>query len=334
MSENKLVNNISYTLDYQLKDYFKNLRKYIKESNYYNSTDPILKSKYKKRSDGIKIGTMIESTGIKPLTASARKVQKITKSDYPVSCPLCLNLQIDKSITPYNLNKALLWRNYIIQPNSFPYFKVHFLIQSTDHNQELDRGTQSEVHKNPYIISDILQFIKTIGKGTILFNGWVGNSLGHLHFHYTDTIFPIEDKIKSYSFNSGEQITTKNKSQIHQFIDNKNNCKNFILIKGSNPQDDVFKLLQYLDSVKLFYNLVIYSNKDIFYIYIFIRKKINDKFGFNFGASNLAGVSLFTEEHLQMLKNNKKEFINMIDDYCTISVMKIDYKVLKKHLCS
>ena len=64
------------------------------------------------------------------LEANARKLEKTTKSVYPVTCPLCLNLQIDKTITPYNKNKALLWRNFIIHPNSFPYFKVHFLIQS------------------------------------------------------------------------------------------------------------------------------------------------------------------------------------------------------------
>ncbi len=326
---NIMNNNISFVLDYQLYDYFKQLKKYIKESSYYNSTDKNLKTKYKKRTDGINISEELGETGITVLTANARKVQKITKSDYPVSCPLCLNLQIDKSIAPYNKNKALLWRNFIIQPNSFPYFKVHFLIQSVDHNQSLDRGTQSEVHRNKYVIYDILDFIKTNNKGVILFNGYVGNSLTHLHFHYTETKFPIEEQIKEYSFNR-DIIKTKNKSQIQLFRDNKNNCKNFILIKGKEPAIDVFTILQYLESIKLFYNLTIYYKDDMYNIYIFIRKKTEDKYNFNFGASNLSGLSLTTNEQIQLLKNNKREFMNIINNYCSESVIKIDINILKK----
>ena len=322
-------NNISFTLDYQLYDYFKELKKYINESNYYNSTDKNLKKKYKKRTDGIIIGPEIGDTGINILEANARKVQKTTKSDYQVTCPLCLNLQIDKTITPYNKNKALLWRNFIIHPNSFPYLKVHFLIQSIDHNQALDRGTQSEVHRNKYIIYDILDFIKINNKGIILFNGYAGNSLTHLHFHYTETKFPIEEQIKKYFFNK-DIIVTKNKSHLQLFNDNKNNCRNFILIKGSDPSSDVFNILQYLESIKLFYNLTIYYKENIFYIYIFIRKKTEDKYNFNFNASHLSGLLLSTSEHKQLLKNNKKEYINMLDNYCKESVVKIDINALKK----
>jgi len=326
---NKLVYNISFTLDYQLKDYFKQLIKYLKKSSYYNTTDPELKSKYKKRTDGIIIGQQLDETGINILQTHARKVQKTTRKDYPISCPLCLNPQIDKMISPYNMYRALLWRNFIVGPNSFPYFKVHLLIQSCDHNQELGRGTQSDVHKNINIISDILDLIKIIGKGTILFNGWVGNSLGHLHFHYTETEFPIKDKIKSYKFNKNI-IKTKNKSHIKLFNDNMNNCKNFILVIGKNPAKDVFTIIQYLDSVKLFYNLTIHCNEqNHLYIYIFIRNKIDDIYNFNFGASNLSGLSLTTDEHLLLFKNNKSVFIETIDNYCKLSLIKIDYETLK-----
>jgi diadenosine tetraphosphate (Ap4A) HIT family hydrolase len=324
-------NNISFTLDYQLHDYFKELKKYIYKSNYYNSTDTTLKKIYKKRTDDISIGPEIGESGMRILEANARKVQKTTKSDYPVTCPLCLKLQIDKSIKPYNENKALLWRNFIIQPNSFPYFKVHFLIQSIDHNETLDRGTQSEVHRNKYVIYDIFDFIKINNKGIILFNGYIGNSLTHLHFHYTETKFPIKEQIKKYSFNK-DIIITKNKSQLQLFKDTKNNCKNFILIKGSEPAIDLFTILQYLESIKLFYNLTIYYKENIFNIYIFIRKKTENKYIFNFGAANLSGLSLTTSEQIQLMKNNKKEFINMVDNYCTESVVKIDINALKKIL--
>ncbi len=322
-------NNITFTLDYQLNDLFNELIKYVNESTYYNSTDKNLKKLYKKRTDGIYIGPEIGNTGLKILEANARKVQKTTKSDYPITCPLCLNPQIDKSIAPYNKNKALLWRNFLIQPNSFPYFKVHFLIQSTDHNQELNRGTQSEVHKNKYVLTDILDFIKINNKGIILFNGYVGNSLTHLHFHYTETKFPIKEQIKKYAFNK-DIIVTKNRSNIQLFKDDKNNCKNFILIKGSDISSDIFTILEYLDSNKLFYNLTIYYKSDMFYVYIFIRQKTDDKNGFNFGASNLSGLTLTSNEHIHLFKNNTREFINMIDNYCSESVIKFDISILKK----
>jgi diadenosine tetraphosphate (Ap4A) HIT family hydrolase len=322
-------NNISFALDYQLKDLFNELKKYVNESKYYNSTDKDLKKIYIKRTDGIVIGSEIGTTGINLLEANSRKVQKITKNDYPITCPLCLNPQIDKNITPYNKNKGLLWRNFLIQPNSFPYLKVHFLIQSTDHNQELDRGTQSEVHKNIFVIKDIFDFIKINNKGIILFNGYVGNSLTHLHFHYTETKFPIKEQIKKYTFNK-DIIVTKNRSRIQLFKDHKNNCKNFILIKGYDPSSDIFNILQYLDSNKLFYNLTIYYKEDLFYTYIFIRQKTKDENNFNFGASNLSGLSLTSAEHKQLSKTNVREFINMIDTYCTESVVKFDMNILKK----
>ena len=324
---NKLVYSISFTLDYQLNDYFKALRKYLKYSNYYNLKNKTIK--YDKRTDGIKDIKEIESVGMTMTIALARKVHKTTKSDYLINCPLCLNLQSDKMISPFNLERGLLWRNFLISPNGFPYFKVHFLLQATDHIDSIDRGTQSDVHRNPHIIEDILAFAKIIGKGSILFNGWVGNSLRHLHFHYTDIDFPIKTKIKKYSLIK-EKIITKNSSNVQMFKDVEHNCKNFILIKGGNVKDDVFRFLQYLDSEKLFYNLLIYYNKDIFYVYIFIRIKTDDKLGFNFGAPHLAGIVSLNERKLKMFKDNEEEFISNIDEYCSESVIKFDYKILKK----
>ena len=326
---NHLVYSISYTLDYQLNDYFKALRKYLKESNYYNLEDKTLK--YDKRTDGIKDIKEIDSVGIMTV-ALARKVHKTTISDYPINCPLCLNLQSDKMVSPFNLERGLLWRNFLISPNGFPYFKVHFLIQATDHIDSINRGTQSEVHRNPHILEDVLSFAKLIGKGSILFNGWVGNSLGHLHFHYTDTEFPIKTKLKSYSLMK-QEIITKNNSTVQIFKDSEHNCKNFIHIKGSDigkVAEDVFKFLQYLDSEKLFYNLLIYYSKEILYVYIFIRRKTEDKFGFNFGAPHLGGIISLNERKLKMFKENEKEFISSIEDYCSESVVKFDYKILKK----
>ena len=57
--------------------------------------------------------------------------------------------------------------------------------------------------------------------------------------------------------------------------------------------------------------------------------KIDDIYNFNFGASNLSGLSLTNNEHQLLFKNNKKVFIEMVDNYCKLSLIKIDHKTLK-----
>jgi hypothetical protein len=219
--------NIRFTLDNELKQNFIELNKYILDSDYFNSTEEELKIKYKSRIDDIKKGEELNDTGMNILKVPARKVIGTTKKEYSVKCPLCVNPQVDKTQYPYNLEKLLLWRGYLIKPNTFPYFKLHYLIQSTDHIENTDRGTQNDVHRNVNIIEDMLEFNKLIKKGSLLFNGWVGNSLGHLHFHYTDIILPIKTRIKKYSFIKNT-IVTDNESVISIYKDNEHNCKNFI----------------------------------------------------------------------------------------------------------
>jgi len=321
--------NVRFTLDNDLKQNFEELNKYIMNSDYFNSTDEEIKKKYITRLDGIKKGELLDNTGMNLLEVPGRKVMVTTKKDYQIKCPLCLNPQVDKIIYPYNLEKLLLWRGYLIKPNTFPYFKLHYLIQSSDHIDGTDRGNQNEVHKDPYVIEDMLEFIKLMKDGSLLFNGWVGNILGHLHFHYTDTHFPIKTKFKKYLL-SKDTIPTKNGSLVNIYRDEYNNCKNFILIKGKNPANDIFQFLQYLNSQKLFYNLLIYYNKGIFFTFVFIRRKGEDKLNFNFGSAHMSGLSTFSENNLILLKNNKKDFFKIIDNYCTETLVKIDEEMIKK----
>jgi hypothetical protein len=321
--------NIRFTLDSELKQNFTELNKYIMNSDYFNSTDDEIKKKYKTRIDDIKKGEELGDTGMNILEIPARRVMVTTKKDYEIKCPLCLNPQVDKTIYPYNLEKLLLWRGYLIKPNTFPYFKLHYLIQSSDHLEGTDRGTQNEIHKNPNTIQDMLDFSKLMKDGTLLFNGWVGNSLGHFHLHYTDTHFPIKTKFKKYSFDK-DIIKSKNGSLINIYKDSKHNCKNFILIKGPGPGSDVFQLLEYLNSIKLFYNLLIYRNKDIFYVFVFIRRKEQDELNFNFGSAHMSGLSTFSDNNLKLYNNNKKDFLKIIDNYCSKTLVKIDEDMIRK----
>jgi hypothetical protein len=321
--------NIRYILDNELKEKFNELIKYHINSDYFNLTDKELKEKYTFRNDNIKISKKIGDTGMNLLEIPARKVEVTTKKDYDIKCPLCLNPQVDKTIYPYNLEKLILWRGYLIKPNTFPYFKLHYLIQVSDHIENTDRGTQNETHKNPNVIEDMLLFAKLMKTGSVLFNGWVGNSLGHLHFHYTNEHFPIKRRLKDYTFDK-EIIKTNNGSKICIYKDKDSNCKSFILIKSNNPSSDVFKLLQYLTSISLFYNLLFYYNKDVFFVFIFIRRKEEDEFKFNFGAAHMSGLSTFSDKNLQIFKDNKNEFIRIIDNYCSKTLVKIDEEMIKK----
>lgn len=321
--------NIRYTLDYQLLNNFNDLDKYLINSDYFDSTDEEIKIKYKKRNDGIKIKQEFDNTGFHLLDIPARKVVKTISGEYPVKCPLCLNLDTEKSSAPYNLEKALLWRNYIIKANTFPYFKKHYLLQSPDHIENLNRGIQNDVHTNPLVIEDILEFVKLMKSGTVLFNGYIGNSLTHLHFHYTDTHFPVKRKIKSYSINK-DQIKTNDQSIINLYTDKDNNCKNFVLIKGKNPKNDIYKLLQFINDMKLLYNLLIYIDKDILYTFVFIRKKDTDELNFNLGAAAFGGLVTFSKENLELYKKNKRDFIKIIENYCSKTLIKIDIDLLKK----
>ena len=321
--------NIRFTLDSELKKNFNELVKYHKNSDYFNSTDEDLEKKYKTRIDKIKEGEKIGETGMNLLEIPARKVVTTTKKEYDIKCPLCLNPQVDKTIYPYNLEKLLLWRGYLIKPNTFPYFKLHYLIQASDHIEGIDRGTQNEVHINPNVIEDMLLFAKLMNGGSVLFNGWVGNSLGHLHFHYTNTHFPIKRKLKDNSSDK-EIIKTNNGSKICIYRDKDSNCKSFILIKSENPGSDIFKFVQYLNSVNLFYNLLFYFNKGVFFVFIFIRRKEQDEFNFNFGAAHMSGLSTFSDKNLQIFKDNKNEFIRIIDNYCSKTLVKIDEEMIKK----
>jgi len=320
--------NIRYTLDNDLSCNFESLNRYLINSKYFLLMDNHLKKKYKLRNDKIKKGSKVGNSGLNILETPARKVENTTNKDYKIKCPLCINLNPEKNIYPYNLEKALLWRGYLIKPNSFPYFKLHYLIQSSDHISD-NRGSQSDVHNNSNIIKDILDFLKIIKKGTILFNGYIGNSLSHLHFHYTDIYLPIKSNLKKYSLNK-KIINTSNASKIYIYEDLDNNCKNFILIKGENISNDVFTFIKYLDSINLLYNLMCYYDKNNFYVFIYIRKKEIDDYNLNFGASHLSGLATFSDNNLKLYKKDKEYFIKIIETYCVNSVIKLSIELIEK----
>lgn len=322
--------NIRYVHDGDLCYYFQKLHRYLHKSAYFDSSDTLLKRKYKYRYSGINEHEQIEGTYMNILSAPARKVQNVAKKNAQniPFCPLCLNLSIGNVKHPYNKSKALLWRNYIIVPNAFPYFKLHYLLMAPYHSEY--NGTQNDAHNIPYVLGNAIEFLRIIGKGVILFNGWVGNSLGHLHFHYTTTNFPIRNAIKKHNILKKKFVTEKTKSIISIYVDKKNTCKNFIRVKGQLVEHNVFLLLQYIsNTLKLFYNLFIEYNVNVCTVYIFVRKKMQDD-TMNYGASNLAGLVLSTQDDIQKYRQNKKIFMESINKYCTETVKNLTETDIKR----
>ena len=63
------------------------------------------------------------------------KIEKTTRpwnKTHGKYCALIGNVISRKLKYPIDQEKILLWRGYIIKPNTFPYFKSHFLIMSSD----------------------------------------------------------------------------------------------------------------------------------------------------------------------------------------------------------
>lgn len=324
--------NFRYVSDDDLGYYFQKLHRYLTSSIYYNSSDKELKKTYHKRNDKINTSRDINGTKMKILSVPARKVQQVAiKKLHSNECPLCINLRVSDVIAPYNKLKGLLWKNYIIIPNAFPYFKVHYLLLGIYHDETNTIGTQNDAHLYSYVVGNAIEFIRIIKKGTILFNGWVGNSLSHLHFHYTSTIFPIKEIIKQHNLKK-QSFATKNGSKIILFSDTNFACKNFLCVKSSSIKicDDIYKLLNYIiSSLKLFYNLCIYFDGDTCFTFIFIRQKIEDD-RFSFGASHLSGLVMLSEDDINKYKKNKRQFVDSLNEYCSRTVKETSFKNIQQ----
>ena len=114
------------------------------------------KAKIKTRLDRLRILGEVGDTSIHVKHTPDRKLINLLKDKKEIDtnlekkCPLCLLSQSEKMIYPINLVRSLLWRGYIITANTYPYFKNHTLILSSNHNHNKYKikGTQNILHHN------------------------------------------------------------------------------------------------------------------------------------------------------------------------------------------
>ena len=247
-------------------------------------------------------------------------------------CPLCTVSQSHKMKYPISLVRSILWRKYLVTPNTFPYFKNHYMILSTDHNngKEGERGTQSITHTDKYVIKDMMLFYLLIGrKGTMFFNGYIGNSQTHFHFHYTTELVPVQYIIYQMNDLDSEILNTKKNNKIILFKHTNKECLNGIVFYGNYEtlSFEIFNFLKTINKKNLLYNILFIPNKketieNKITVIIYLRKKPQTKkiTDLDMGATSVAGF--LVSPQMPKFKLNSKVLINNIEKYCNATVVK------------
>ena len=339
--------SIKFTQDCELYNDFEKLIKYLAGTNYYN----VLKNNLKKikskkintRLGRIRIIGEIGNSGIfynfvpDKIAVSTIKNKNNLEYNMKKKCPLCFTTQAHKLIDPINKVRSLLWRKYLITPNTFPIFKNHFLIMTTDHIPERNRSTQNILHNDKYVLNDMIELYNLFqNKGTLYFNHLIGNSQFHFHFQYTTENIPIKDILYETNELSFEKYETKLKNNIYIMSNTKNkNCLNFLLFYGSISKigKDMFKFLKIITKQKYIYNILIIPNKNkddngkMITAIIIVRKKLKEKniFDFNLGATGIGGLYVTTKYK----KYIDKKLINDLKNYCKSTVVPINKKLIQ-----
>jgi len=207
------------------------------------------------------------------------------------------------------------------------------LVLSTDHNHGIhgDRGSQTIIHQNKFTIQDMVDLYILLGQsGTMFFNGFIGNSERHFHFHITSEKIPIQNIIHNWNNDDLTILNTKRNNKIILFNHNKKECLNGILFFGnhSSIHKDIFSFLKSINQKKLLYNILFIENKlpqhnnNKITIIIYLRKKITSQkiHDFNMGSSSIGGILITKDNPTESL--NSKKLINKIQKYCNVTLIK------------
>lgn len=312
--------NLKLVLDHEVDRAIRETSVLLKKSGYYTA----LNSNDKPRNYGMKILGEIKGTGINCKYTPNRKVTSTLKTKPKGNlCPLCLGIQSNKMISPISKVRGLIWRNYLIKPNTFPYFKNHFLIISLDHSSENSiRGTQLIINNEINVIKDFIYLSSILTKGTLFFNGLIGNSQMHFHFHYTSEKLPIQDKIRKNKYK--ELIKKTDNCYIYNFSISKYCVNGVVFIGGKEMYQEVFYFLKEISKKRFLFNLILYKEGSNIYCFVFIRRQVKrkDENDLNMGASSLGGI------HLTNAPSCKDSTV--FDKYCQETVIVLSKDQLRK----
>lgn len=326
--------NIAFVYDNSVKQEYINLTNYHLKNDFWNSLTGT-HNKHKKRNDGMTLHGLIGKTGMIAKSTPARDgfnhTQKKNFRNIKPKCILCQQINNPNIVYPLTLMRLLLWRGYFIIPNVFPYFKHHYLIMSSNHNEGKvkELGNQNMTHQNNQVITDMIDFYKLIEyDGSIFFNGMAGNSQDHFHYHHIKEELPIQKYLELESNLTIEKYTSKNNTDIVLFSNNDTNCLNGIVFSGENLAKTIFSFLKGISS-EFQYNIIIYHSNNQTKVVVFVRKMPkNGRILYNISASILAGVFNRVKMPMDQLKSGKLE--QTIEKLCQQTVEKLDKKMLVK----
>ena len=335
--------NIQYCLDSQLEVMLKELIDYYNKSDYYKA----LKEGAPARNAFVYMGILANTHMYLQLTPGRANFNLTEKNDGTLSfkekhgknCALVEHLISRKMHDNLSIEKNLLWRGYLIKPNTFPYFDVHYLVMASSFDCENPslRGSQNDFHVDPNLIRDMLDFyLLQHQKGFMFYNGMIGNSQLMFHFHYTTHKSLLKCIIEEINDMKYEKLKSKKGTTLTIFHSDGSPCYSGVIFYGKKEDvaEEVFKYVGIIYKKKWIYNLVIVPSvdKDKVEVIVYIRKKVDAKtrekeeilmndFGVNYGTLIRNEVNKSDVESGEIAKDLQK--------YCKASFIKSSKALIK-----
>lgn len=128
-------------------------------------------------------------------------------------CMLCLTIRNapNSPCMPFRALKIIASHGFLLFPNAFPYFPMHFLITTIDHT------TQDAIATRELLLpfANIIHALCMVENDTIFFNGMCGNSMDHFHAHYVEFPFPIYNQLQEYMASGPTSTATYQSCRIY-----------------------------------------------------------------------------------------------------------------------
>ena len=219
-------------------------------------------------------------------------------------CMLCLTIRNapNSPCLPFRALKIIESHGFLLFPNAFPYFHMHFLITTIDHT------TQDAIATRELLVpfANIVHALCMVENDTIFFNGMCGNSMDHFHAHYVEFPFPIYSQLQEY-IDDGTKCSrtyTYKSCQIY-VLDNFREWITGLLLHCIEIQPIMECMHMFISSIGEIgatSNFIIHKKGSIYECILFVRRIIPQSL--NYGANELGGFVAFMSE--KQLPDTKK----------------------------
>lgn len=205
-------------------------------------------------------------------------------------CMLCLTIRNapNSPCLPFRAMKFIASHGFLLFPNAFPYFSIHFLITTIDHT------TQDAIATRELLLpfGHIVQALCMVENDTIFFNGMCGNSMDHFHAHYVEFPFPIYPMLQEYmaSGTTSKAAATYQSCRIYLVQKFRGWITGFLLhCEEIHPIMECMHLfISTIGEIGATSNFIIHKKGPIYECILFVRRIIPHSL--NYGANELGGV--------------------------------------------